>query len=49
METKYEKQFIRQSTWQKKRKSLSWKEKLRQSIRVRNSARLFMYKSKKNV
>ncbi len=49
MKTKYEKQFKKQSTWQKKRKSLSWEEKLRQSIRVRNSARLFMYKPKQKV
>ena len=46
MKTENKNQFKKQTIWQKKRKSLSWEEKLRQSIRVRNSARLFMHKSK---
>jgi len=45
MKSENKKLFNKQAIWQKKRKTLSWEEKLRQSIKVRSSARIFMHNS----
>jgi len=46
MKAEVKKQLTKQALWQKNRKSLSWEDKLRQSVRVRNSVRIFMHNSK---